>query len=106
MVISGRLIVHVPVAALSSTLPDARAHKLSWLRPYWLAVARDRKAQADEAARVAAELAAQEAEDKAALSRREVTTMRVELIGHFEPCMAEIYLHIDARVADYIRTHP
>ena len=33
-------------------------------------------------------------------------TMRAELIGHFEPCMTEIYLHIDARVADYIRTHP
>ena len=28
-------------------------------------------------------------------------TMRAELIGHFEPCMTEIYLHID-----YIRTHP
>ena len=33
-------------------------------------------------------------------------TMRVELIGHFEPCMTEIYLYIDARMADYIRTHP
>ena len=33
-------------------------------------------------------------------------TMRAELIGHFEACMTEIYLHIDARVADYIRTHP
>ena len=33
-------------------------------------------------------------------------TMRVELIGHFQPCMTEIYLHIDARMADYIRTHP
>ena len=32
-------------------------------------------------------------------------TMRAELIGHFEPCMTEIYLHIDARMADYIRTH-
>ena len=32
--------------------------------------------------------------------------MRVELIGHFKACMTEIYLHIDARVADYIRTHP
>ena len=32
--------------------------------------------------------------------------MRVELIGHFEPCMTEIYLHLDARMADYIRTHP
>ena len=34
------------------------------------------------------------------------TTMRAELIGHFEPCMTDIYLHIDARMADYIRTHP
>ena len=34
------------------------------------------------------------------------TTMRAELIGHFEACMTEIYLHIDARMADYIRTHP
>ena len=33
-------------------------------------------------------------------------TMRVELIGHFKPCMTDIYLHIDARMADYIHTHP
>ena len=33
-------------------------------------------------------------------------TMRAELIGHFKPCMTEIDLHIDARMADYIRTHP
>ena len=33
-------------------------------------------------------------------------TMRAELIGHFEPCMTEIYLHIDARMAYYIHTHP
>ena len=33
-------------------------------------------------------------------------TMRAELSGHFKACMAEIYLHIDARVSDYIRTHP
>ena len=33
-------------------------------------------------------------------------TMRAELIGHFKACMTEIYLHIDARMADYIRTHP
>ena len=32
-------------------------------------------------------------------------TMRAELIGNFEPCMTEIYLHIYARMADYIRTH-
>ena len=34
--------------------------------------------------------------------------MRAELIGHFKPCMTEIitYIHIDARMADYIRTHP
>ena len=32
--------------------------------------------------------------------------MRAKLIGHFEPCMTEIYLDIDARRADYIRTHP
>ena len=35
-----------------------------------------------------------------------IPTMRVEFIGHFQPCMTEIYLHIDARMADYIRTHP
>ena len=28
------------------------------------------------------------------------STMRVELIGHFKPCTTEIYLHIDARMAD------
>ena len=32
--------------------------------------------------------------------------MRVELIGHFKPCMTEISLHIGARMADYIRTNP
>ena len=41
------------------------------------------------------------------LSARPVLyTMRAELIGHFEPCMTEIYLHMFARMADYIRTHP
>ena len=34
------------------------------------------------------------------------STMRAELIGHFEPCMTDIYIHTDARMADYIRTHP
>ena len=29
-------------------------------------------------------------------------TMRGELIGHFEPCMTDIYLHIFARMAYYI----
>ena len=33
-------------------------------------------------------------------------TMRVELTGHFQPCTTKIYLHIDARMADYIHTHP
>ena len=32
--------------------------------------------------------------------------MRAELIGHFKPCMTDIYLYIYARMADYIRTHP
>ena len=32
--------------------------------------------------------------------------MRAELIDHFQPCMTEIYPHIDARMDDYIRTHP
>ena len=32
--------------------------------------------------------------------------MRVQLIGHFEPCMTEIYLHIDARMADYMAPYP
>ena len=27
-------------------------------------------------------------------------TMRAELIGHFKPCITEIYLHIVARMAD------
>ena len=35
---------------------------------------------------------------------REVPTL--PLIGHFQPCVTEIYLHIDARMAGYIRTHP
>ena len=41
-----------------------------------------------------------------AVGLRLVCTMRAELIGHFKPCMTEIYLHIDARMADYIHTHP
>ena len=35
-----------------------------------------------------------------------LSTMRAELIGHFKACMTEIYVHIDARMADYIHTHP
>ena len=31
--------------------------------------------------------------------------MRVELIGHFKPCMTDIYIYIDARMADYIYPH-
>ena len=33
-------------------------------------------------------------------------TMRADIIDHFKPCMTDIYIHIDARMADYIRTHP
>ena len=32
--------------------------------------------------------------------------VRAEIIGHSKACMTEIYLHIDARMADYIRAHP
>ena len=35
-----------------------------------------------------------------------VRTMRADIIGHFKPCMTDICIHIDARMADYIRTHP
>ena len=38
--------------------------------------------------------------------RRAACTMRVQLISHLKPCMTEIYLHIVARMADYIATHP
>eukprot|EP01048_Picozoa_sp_COSAG05_P023296 COSAG05_NODE_4983_length_1302_cov_2.063175_2_plen_156_part_00 len=34
------------------------------------------------------------------------STMCAEIIGHLKPCMTDIYLHTDARMADYIRTHP
>ena len=37
---------------------------------------------------------------------RDTPTMRAELIGHLKPCMTDIYIHIVARMADYIRTHP
>eukprot|EP01048_Picozoa_sp_COSAG05_P032931 COSAG05_NODE_12910_length_449_cov_1.320000_2_plen_30_part_01 len=30
--------------------------------------------------------------------------MRSDIIGHFKPCVTDIYIHIDARMADYIRT--
>ena len=33
-------------------------------------------------------------------------TMRAESIGHLIRCITDIYLHIVARMADYIRTHP
>eukprot|EP01048_Picozoa_sp_COSAG05_P018417 COSAG05_NODE_2688_length_2769_cov_4.603371_4_plen_163_part_00 len=33
-------------------------------------------------------------------------TMRADIVGDFEPCVTDIYLHIDARMADYIRTRP
>ena len=32
--------------------------------------------------------------------------VRGELIGRLQPCMPEIYLHIVARMADYMDTHP
>ena len=32
--------------------------------------------------------------------------VRVHIIGHLQPCMTEIYLHIIARMADYMDTHP
>ena len=32
--------------------------------------------------------------------------VRVQLIGHLQPCMTDIYLHIVARMADYMATHP
>eukprot|EP01048_Picozoa_sp_COSAG05_P019906 COSAG05_NODE_3244_length_2213_cov_40.222751_2_plen_48_part_00 len=32
--------------------------------------------------------------------------VRVHLIGHLQTCMTEIYLHIVARMADYMDTHP
>ena len=32
--------------------------------------------------------------------------VRVRLIGRLQPCMTEIYLHIVARMTDYIDTHP
>ena len=35
-----------------------------------------------------------------------VLRVRVDIIGHLKSCMTDIYLHIDARMADYIRTHP
>ena len=39
-------------------------------------------------------------------TRRLRQRVRVDIIGHFEPCMTEISLYIDARMAEYIRTHP
>ena len=33
-------------------------------------------------------------------------TMRVQLIGHFQPRMTDMLLHIDARMADYMAPHP
>ena len=41
---------------------------------------------------------------KLTVELQHLRTMRVELIGHFKACMTDIYLHIDARMAYYIRT--
>ena len=38
--------------------------------------------------------------------RSSYTTVRAELIGLFEPCTTDIYLHIYAHMGDCIRTHP
>ena len=35
-----------------------------------------------------------------------VAQVRAEHTGHFKPCMTDIYLPIDARMADYIRMQP
>ena len=32
--------------------------------------------------------------------------VRVHIIGHLQPCITEIYLHIVARMADYMEAHP
>ena len=32
--------------------------------------------------------------------------VRVQLIVHLQPCMNDIYIHIFARMDDYIATHP
>ena len=37
---------------------------------------------------------------------RQDVSRSVQSSIHFQPCMTDIYLHIDARMADYIRTHP
>ena len=82
MVISGRLIVHAPVGldkllrALScdcGTLEDCSSFCIQ-PAPYALI--------------------------GAVAVRIFCTTMRAELIGHFKPCMTDIYLHIDVRMAD------
>ena len=44
--------------------------------------------------------------DTARFAPGKCATMRADIIGHFKPCMTDIYLHIDARMADYIHTHP
>ena len=63
------------------------------------ALARQQRLGSEAAARLDREEAAQ-AESLALLRKREVRktcirpTMRVELIGHFKPCMPDIYIHI------------
>ena len=32
--------------------------------------------------------------------------VRADIIGHLKSCTTEIYLHIVARMADYMDTHP
>ena len=43
---------------------------------------------------------------RAAEDRSKCVRVRVDRIGHLKSCMTDLYLDIDARTADYIRTHP
>ena len=51
-------------------------------------------------------LGAEQSRKLRSLVARRQSTMRVDIIGHCKPCMTGIFLHIDARMADYIHTHP
>ena len=41
-----------------------------------------------------------------AATRGKLRSLFVRASGHLQPCMTEIYLHIVARMANYMDTHP
>ena len=105
MVQDGQLIPHAsyawqfePVEVISATA-DSRTHAR-----YQLPVHVDRVVQAHSCQTTRGNTTAANA--GITTGKGHALRVRGELIGRLQPCMTEIYLHIVARMADYIATHP